>query len=146
MPALTDRFDRALGGARELLGRPARAVEEAVGAEGARIARRLSSGPYTSAMLRAMGHPYSRRAPHPPAPPSIINVQSGLFARSWRIAARVRGLTLNVEIENTAPYARYLLRGTTRMIERPYERALREDLVRAIPHIVADALARTFRR
>lgn len=75
-------------------------------------ARRFSSGPYTTAQLVAMKHPYARRLPRPPLPPEVINRQSGDFYRGWR-------LTGEATLTNTSRHAIYLFTGTRRMIRRP---------------------------
>lgn len=135
-----------LVGLQRTLTAPARALEAETEAQAYRIADRLSSGPYSLADLRRMGHPYARRRPRPPLPPGVINVQSGLFRRSWHVEAHLRGARMEVSIENRAPYARYLLEGTRRMIPRPYEEALRRELRAAIPRILAGALGRLLPR
>lgn len=88
--------------------------------EALQVARELSSGPYSLAMLRALGHPYARARPNPPQDAAIINVQTGVFRESWEAGVpRRRGTVMRTRLTNTAPHARFLPRGTTRMIERP---------------------------
>lgn len=83
-------------------------------------ARALSGGPYTLAMLRAMGHPYARRNPKPPMHSGIINRQSGRFYKSWAARSpRVTGDGIASGLSNRAPYSGYLGSGTKRMIKRP---------------------------
>ncbi|SRR6266511_3332041 len=117
-PSITSHTNR-LGEGVESLGQQVGRLE----AEAERLVKarlvKLSGGPYSAAALRAMGHPYSRRRPHPPAAPYIVNVQSGQFRRSWRVKARMQGGDLEIIVDNTAPYARYLFDGTSRMIARP---------------------------
>lgn len=84
-----------------------------------RVAVAYSSGPYKTAALRRMGHPYSRRAPNPPGDPGIINRQSGRFAGSWRRSTGSwSGGSLVSRLSNSSPEAHYM-RGTKFMIARP---------------------------
>lgn len=99
-------------------------------------ARGLSTGRYSSAQLGRMGHPY-RHGGSPPMDPSVINRQSGLFARSWR--AERGGIT------NTAPEASFLFAGTRRMIRRPILDRLAAWLRTAAPRRLADRILQTFR-
>lgn len=90
----------------------ARDANQEMGPEALRIARRLSSGRFSTKPLAAMGHPYARAHPHPPLPPYIINRQSGAFYAGW--------MKVGNKLVNVAPHSRYLLRGGTRyMIDRP---------------------------
>lgn len=83
-------------------------------------ARRLSGGPFSSADLAQMGHPYARRNPQPPADPALINIQSGRFEAAWQIRLpRWTATGLHTEIRNETPYAGYLDTGTQKMIARP---------------------------
>lgn len=101
--------------------RQVRAAEQRAAYEALQEARKLSSGPFSAGMLRAMGHPYSRRRPRPPLPAHVINVQSGRFRRAWRIA----GAGDRLRIVNASPAARFLSAGgTRRMIGRPVAAAL----------------------
>ena len=95
--------------------REVRRANEVASYEALQEARKLSSGPFSSRQLAAMGHPYARRRPRPPLPAHIINVQSGRFRRAWRIAGHGDAL----RIENTDPKGRRFRRGTLRMIARP---------------------------
>ncbi len=91
--------------------------------------RLLSTGLYTTAMLRAMGHPYATRDPKPPQDAAIINRQTGRFHDGWRISGprRVSG-KLRTKIINETRYAIYLDHGTQRMIKRPIRERLIERL------------------
>lgn len=97
--------------------------------EALRIARKLSSGTISSAQLRAMGHPY-RLGGSPPAPPEIINAQSGRFRDSWRATGpfATRGGLVS-RLVNTAPWAAWLFGGTARMIARPIGAAIQRRVV-----------------
>jgi hypothetical protein len=89
-----------------------------------------SSGGFSSAQLAAMGHPYAKRAPHPPQDPGIINRQSGTFLRSWRSSGLEYTLEgLGIRVFNEAPYADYLDKGTSLMILRPIIDRLDEELL-----------------
>ncbi len=113
-------FARLMGDAgRRLPGAVARAERESL-ADHLNTARQYSMGPYSSAQLAAMGHPYSRRNPHPPQDPAIINLQSGEFLAGWETLAQQRaGDALRTAAINTAPYSGYLDQGTRLMIRRP---------------------------
>ena len=90
------------------------------------VARELSSGPYKTAQLAAMGHPY-RHGGRPPQDPAIINLQTGEFYRGWRvIGPRVSGNDLATKLINQSRHARDLERGTSRMIARPILIRIRE--------------------
>lgn len=102
------------------LEREVREAEKAAAQHALQIARMLSSGPYSSAQLRRMGHPYSAARPRPPADPAIINRQTGRFLAGWRIQGpRKTTKGLVTKLINDAPQAARLDRGTSRMIARP---------------------------
>lgn len=83
------------------------------------IARELSSGRFSTAQLRALGHPY-RIGGVPPQDPAIINRQSGRFYHGWRIIPpRQSQGGLVTRLVNDSPQAKRLSRGTSRMIARP---------------------------
>jgi hypothetical protein len=106
----------------------ARAAEKEAAGETLTILRELSSGPYSSARLRQMGHPY-RIGGTPPMDPAIINAQTGKFRAAWRVdPPRKRADGLSTRIVNTQPYAVYLLSGTGKMIARPILGRMREKL------------------
>lgn len=86
------------------------------------IAKSYSQGPYSSAQLASMGHPYSRRAPRPPMPSGFINVQrSRRFVRSFSTVQRGRHNNNRIvtELNNNSPEWQYLKYGTRYMIKRP---------------------------
>lgn len=96
---------------------------------GQTLGKRMSEGPYKQAQLDRMGNPYSLRRSNPPMHPAIINRQTGAFWRGWRrTLGHWRGGRLVSFIYNLDPKARWLVRGTTRMIRRP----IKETLVRFI--------------
>lgn len=83
------------------------------------VARQLSSGTFSTAQLRRMGHPY-RHGGRPPQNAAIINRQSGSFYRGWQIKpVETRGGRITAGLINTSPHAVLLMRGTSRMIARP---------------------------
>lgn len=85
------------------------------------VAQSLSSGNVSTAQLRQMGHPYSRRlgVDSGPAPDYIINRQSGLLAASWVCRAQKNRNDWTVSLWNTAPQAVYLAFGTKTSRARP---------------------------
>ena len=106
-----------------------RAAEKESAQEALAIARRLSSGPLSAGDLRRLQHPYSTARSRSPQDPAIINVRSGRFRDAWRVTnpRRTAG-GLVTRLINTAPYARYLLFGTRRMIARPILKRIQEIL------------------
>src|SRR5918996_632633 len=113
---------------------------------GVAIAKNLSKGPFTSAHLKAMGHPYSKRKNRPPQDPAIINKQSGFFLSAW--VARPTQQAANsfqTRIENFAPYAEFLHRGTDRMIQRPILERIAQKLRPFRRKTLADAMRRVLR-
>lgn len=107
----------------------ARKAEQESAKEILPILYELSSGPYTSAQLKAMGHPY-RIGGVPPLDPAIINAQSGAFRAGWRVRPpRLTSDSLQTRIVNKTPYAPYLLSGTTKMIRRPILDRLRQRIL-----------------
>ena len=114
-----DRFSKA-----------ARKAEADSADEAVEIAQRLSSGPFKAYLLRRRGHPY-RLGGRPPIHPGIINEQSGTFKKAWKARPpRQHGNRLQTKVVNDTPYARFLFRGTKRMIARPLERLLRDRLAK----------------
>lgn len=107
--------------------------------EALRRARGLSSGRYSSAQLRRLGHPY-RHGGHPPMDPSVVNRQSGRFGQSWRLTPDSKG------IENIDPKAPLLLGGTSRMIRRPLLDRVYAWLAQEAPKRLAAAAARAFKQ
>lgn len=89
---------------------------------------KMSSRQYASTKeLRKLGHPYARarfakrlrvERKGLPAPPFIINRQTGLFTRRWVVELARMGAGWVAKTKNLAPYGKYM-RGTRKMIERP---------------------------
>lgn len=97
-----------------------RQAEKEAAAAALAIARELSSGPYSSAALRQMGHPYATRRPRPPGDAAIINTQTGQFLAAWRVSGpRKTSSGLSTRLLNNSPHAWLLLGGTRWMIARP---------------------------
>lgn len=72
-------------------------------------------------------HPYSRRRPHPPLPPFIINAQSGQLRRSWRTRVQRTSRGVTGTLYNTAPHAGAFSGQPTRtMIARPILQEVRK--------------------
>jgi hypothetical protein len=129
--ALEYEVGRALRDTEEILLRTAREV--------------YSRGPYSSATLRRLGHPYRRRGGAPPLPPEIINRQSGAFFDAWHGTGFVAsGRSLGVGLENDSEEAAYLKTGTRKMIRRPVEKAVLGEAERAITRRFRDALIDAF--
>jgi len=124
MEATLQKAAKILRGMAAALPKEIAKAEKASLNEARRIAIQLSSGPYSSVMLAAMGHPYSRRTPHPPrGRADIINVQTGLFRSSWTRRGPYSGVSTGeivTALVNTAPYS-YKMRGTYNMIARPID-------------------------
>ncbi len=109
--------------------RAMRQAEAASAAEALHIARELSSGTRAAAQLRAAGHPYRVGGSGPPLP---INRQSGRFYAAWRIVGpRATRAGLKTSIVNADRKARWLMRGTRRMMARPVLAALRAKIAAA---------------
>ncbi len=97
-----------------------------------RLAQRLlvarSQGTLSAAQARRMGHPYAKRDPQTPVDPSVINRQTGTFARSWTVLApQTDGSVLTSRVRNLAAYSGYM-RGTRYMVPRPIVEAVQEEL------------------
>jgi hypothetical protein len=109
--------------------REVRATEAETAREALKIARLLSSGLYTLARLRRMGHPYAAARPQPPQNRAIINAQTGTFFRSWKIRGprkTARGIV--TKLVNDSSVGPLLVKGTSRMIPRPIVDAIRERI------------------
>ena len=103
--------------------------------QGQRMAVQASSGPFSLAQLRGMGHPYRNPANPGPAPavlldPSVINKQGGGFAGDWKSRGPDRssdGRSLKSAIVNNNPVGVFL-KGTKRMVARPVEERVARQL------------------
>lgn len=104
----------------------------------------MSEGGYSLAALAKLGHPYAKRAPKPPMDAAIINRQSGRFLLAWRVSPVERSLAgIGIRVVNDAPYADYLDKGTSLMIQLPIIQRLEERLQ---PELIAtlEAAVRRF--
>jgi len=90
------------------------------------------SGPYTKAELRALYNPwgpYSKTSPHAPAAYAFVNVQSGQTREQWGIdGPKWVGDRIVTVIENPSQIAEWLLKGTRKMVPRPYVLAIEQDI------------------
>jgi hypothetical protein len=107
-----------------------------------KIAEELTSGTTSSAELRRMGHPFSRR--HPQNFPRLpINRQSGSLQKAIRIVRRVVGNTEQLFLRVSHPHALVLRKeGTSRMVPRGFF----EEFSRRTKGILRDAILRAFRK
>lgn len=110
--------------------------------------RCLGTQYYNLTQLRAMGHPYSRSSPNPPLPPGIINRQTGEFYAGLRVSMpQHSGTRLMLHITSDYWKSNLLMHGTERMVARPYDRQLRQQLNAKVPGAIHKALVtvRTWR-
>ncbi len=85
-------------------------------------ARKLSSGTFSTARLRQMGHPYAKRNPRPPQDEAIVNAQSGVFRDAWQ----TRGVAVDADgtitaLVNDSENAGRLVSGRGAAIARPID-------------------------
>lgn len=106
-------------------------------------AEMLSSGVYTTADLRELGHPYAKRDPRPPQDAAIINRQTGRFQRSWKPK---RLSAFHAQVINDSPEAEFLAKkeGTARMIARPLVERVEEQVKPIYERRAAAALKALF--
>ena len=109
--------------------RPAVIAEEQQAVQQAKAkAVALSSGPHSTAHLRAAGHPYSRRRPDASYDAAIVNFQTGSLRSAWQAALpAVSGDSVVGGVVNRDRAAKYMS-GTKRMIERPVAAAVQRPL------------------
>lgn len=136
------------------------AVEKAGNAAASRTAdqtnayaKRLSSGPFSSATLAILDHPFATRhgSVQMGLDPSVINKQTGLFKSSWRVYVVVAPDGMRVPVvRNVAPYATYLETGTRTMFARPMKPRLEffaeRTWARIAPPLFESALRLAFQR
>jgi len=100
--------------------------------QGVIIARDLSKGPYSQAVLTAMGHPYARRHGmtrrrrievfgSTVGREYIINKQAGAFLANWHTGGPSSAFSgaMMAQVINDDKVAKYLKFGTRFMIQRP---------------------------
>ena len=92
--------------------------------EAKRLAVAYSSGPFSSAQLRKMGHPYARRAPNSRFP-AVINVQTGQFRSNWHTGKANSPDMLKTWLINDDRVADFM-KGTKLMVERPIIQAVQK--------------------
>lgn len=85
----------------------------------------MSSGPHSTAALRAAGHPYGRRTRNVNYEAAIINAQSGRFRAAWATTApRLTGGAVICSVVNGSPEAKFMA-GTKNMVARPIADAVK---------------------
>lgn len=86
------------------------------------------------------------RGPIPYGDAGWINKQSGKFYGSWRV---LKGSSLNgsptLILQNTAPHAKYLEHGTSKMIARPIDEHIQAYIDKVAPHIFKEEFDRIWR-
>jgi len=100
-----------------------------------------SSGGFSTATLRSMGHPYARaERGQQRLEPARINAQSRALVRGWAISPiERRGGTVSASLYNEAPEARFMA-GTRTMVERPLPEKVLAEIEQA--NAVEEALER----
>jgi hypothetical protein len=115
---------------------------------GVKLAQLRSSGPYSTAMLRAADHPYATRHGSPKLDPGTINQQSGVFRSSWQTDGPSRSDTPILGlIFNDSEVADYLQFGTRTMFARPIAENIERDTDATVfsqSQDAADRIERTF--
>lgn len=90
--------------------------------------------------------PYARRAPHPPLPPWIANVQTGLLRAGWRTETTRQGADIRADLFNVAPESRFFGGEPTRtMIARPLLQNVVERSRKPAFQRMTDAVRRALR-
>ncbi len=95
-------------------------IEKATGLLAKTVERNISLTCHSLAKLREMGHPYAVRDPHNPHnPPYLVHKQEGnLIASLYSESVETTGI-VGVD-EGSAPYARFIITGTSKMIPRDF--------------------------
>lgn len=135
---------------RELLAAGNRAVKKTA-EYGVKVAQRESSGTVSTAALSRSpwNHPYSVKRPGtiPYGDPGVINIQSGIFKRSWEIY-NVWTLASGIKIlgvRNMTSYAEFLQHGTKKMVKRPIDALVEREIARVFPINLALELERALK-
>jgi len=104
-----------------------------------------SSGQFTLQWMRQNDHPYARRwgVINEALMPPRINVQTGLFRRSWRTT---RTDPYSVSFENVAPYASFLEDGTRYMLPRNLPARMATFMEQSVEYQVSAAVDRAVAR
>ena len=104
------------------------AAEKQTATEAEAAGVHLSSGPHSTAQLRAAGHPYSRQRPNSAYDAAIVNMQTGAFAAAWRpVPPSVSGSRVICGAVNRDAAARYMA-GTRFMVARPVAAAVQKSV------------------
>jgi hypothetical protein len=117
-PAVVARYLKNI--AQRKLPRALYDAERASAKDAMQQAVKASSGPLTSIVLAAKGHPYATRHPQAPPDPAIINKQTGRLAASWQTSAvwmPQHGFWSFI-VYNNSPEAKFMA-GTRYMVARP---------------------------
>ena len=107
-------------------------AEKTTAQETLKVAQELSSGTHRA---RRGDHPYARRRPHPPAPPYLINIQTGQFLEGWKIQSLENpqsGKITHSVVNATRQAAFFTKKGTRTMIGRP----IASDIDRSMPNVL----------
>lgn len=119
---------RQLETAAQRLPEALRRAEEASTLQAYHTFRIYSHGPYSSAQLAAMGHPY-RHGGKPPMHPAFINYQTGRFEKSFLVALPMVGTDgIRSLVWNSVFYGRFLASGTVKMIMRSLPERVERDI------------------
>ncbi len=99
----------------------------------AKIRENIVKDMHTLQWLAAHGHPYSAVNPNNPHPekPYIIHEQTGNLLRAIRSGTRAKAGSAEVWVgidESKAPYARWLIEGSPRMIARDFLSGSRDEV------------------
>ena len=138
-------FKRELRKRKTALRREIKKSESQSATFGVKIAKTLSSGPFSQMQLNAMDNPYAVRHGTAQIAPDVINVQTGKFRAAWK--REVNDWTgsppdaLLTKVINTSGVAKYML-GTKRMLPRPVD-ALTAKILEPVRMLnLGDALER----
>lgn len=136
---MADPFDRFIRQITDDAGKKKQAAEIATAKEAVRFAQGRSSGPFKQKQLNKMGNPFSKlKWPVPQLEPGIINKQSGTFRSSWTYLMassldKSGGSKPYPVVQNTAPYAKFLQKGTWKMFRRPIEDSINAFVQKTLP-------------
>jgi len=124
-----DEFSKWLGRSLKRYGTSLDSVARVVKNHMRRAAFELMSGPHSLEDLRRAGHPYARRhagnrALRARFPLLPINVQSGILRGSLQVELRRLPRARQITVSISAPYDKYLLFGTSKMVSRPLRMAM----------------------
>lgn len=98
-----------------------REVAELTGDDLLATALKFSSGAADRNTLARADHPYARRHGSPRLNPAIINEQTGVFKRAWKLRVKRTSSGMSVAVWNEDPKAVFLQAGTRFMFARPLD-------------------------